>query len=86
MPVPGYSRAAVQALEDDEDAVGVLGLDADAVVAHREQPVAAARARRATWTRGRLVAAELDGVADQVLEELAQLRRRRPRRSAAGRG
>ena len=34
MPVPGYSLAAVQPLEDQEDPLDVLRLDADAVVAH----------------------------------------------------
>ncbi len=38
MPVPGYCSRRVQALEDQEDAVGELRIDADAVVADREQP------------------------------------------------
>ena len=40
MPVPGILLPAVQALEDHEDALEVLRVDADAVVAHREEPLA----------------------------------------------
>ena len=43
---------AVQALEDDEDALEVLRVDADAVVAHREDPLAAVLRAAETWTRG----------------------------------
>jgi hypothetical protein len=35
----GVLRLGVQPLEDDEDAVQVLGLDANAIVAHREHPL-----------------------------------------------
>src|SRR4030095_1203504 len=38
--------AVVQALEDDEDPLKILRLDADAVVAHAEDPVPIAGARR----------------------------------------
>ena len=64
----------MQALEDHEDPVAVLRVDADAVVAHDEVPAA-------VFTRGRDVddrrrfAAELHGVADEVLEQLLELRR-----------
>ena len=74
MPVPGYSRAAVQALEQHEDALEVLGRDADAVVAHREAPAGVARLGLDVHLR-RLGAAELDRVAEQVLEQLGELRR-----------
>ena len=36
--MPAYDVAGVQSLEDDEDAVGVLRLDPDAVVLTREHP------------------------------------------------
>jgi hypothetical protein len=32
IPVPGYSVLAMKPLEDDEDAVGMLRSDADAVI------------------------------------------------------
>ena len=74
MPVPGYSRAAVQALEDQEDALDVLRLDTDAVVAHARKANHSPGARPPTSIADRFIAAELDRVADQVLEELYQLR------------
>ena len=43
-------------------------------------------ARRRDVHSGRLVTVKLDGVADQVLEQLAELQCRRPARWAAGRG
>src|SRR5947209_2114816 len=65
--------AVVQALEDQENALGVLRLDADAVVAHPKEPVTVLAAG-ADVDPGRLaVLAELDGVAEQVLEQLQQL-------------
>ena len=36
MPVPSIVAAAVQALEDAEDALGVLRVEADAVVGDRD--------------------------------------------------
>src|ERR1051326_1129662 len=54
--------AAVQALEDDEDAVEVFLFDADAVVPDGQVPVAAV-ARDAEMNLRRFAAAELDGVA-----------------------
>ena len=35
----GVLRLGVQPLEDDEDPVQILGLNADAIVAHREHPL-----------------------------------------------
>ena len=58
----------VQALEDDEDPIGVLGVDADAVVRAAEAPEVVLAAGREAY-RGRLGAAKLDGVGDQVLKE-----------------
>ena len=74
MPVPAYSSRGVQALEDREDLLGVLRVDADAVVGDREL----ARRRR---PRGRpctrdlrapVAARNLMRVADQVLEQRGQ--------------
>ena len=45
--------AAVQPLEDDEDPLDVLRLDADAVVAHREEPGSPSSRSAATCTSGR---------------------------------
>ena len=70
--VAGQLVAAVQALEHDEDALEVLGLDADAVVAHPQVPLLPLLGRADVDARRR-GAAELEGVADQVLEELAHL-------------
>ena len=58
----------MQALEDDEDAIGVLGVDPDPVVGHRELEHVAVAPRRDLHAR-RLVAAELDRVGDQVLQD-----------------
>ena len=61
--------AGVKTLKDDEDAVEVLGLDADAVVLHRDRPAAFVLLRIDAHDQ-RLRAAELQRVADQVLEQL----------------
>ena len=74
MPVPGYCLSGVQALEDQEDAILVLRVDADAVVAHGEQPMVSLPAGVHVDLRRRF-AAELQRVADEVLEQLGQLRR-----------
>src|SRR3954454_9040920 len=68
------ARARVQALEDDEDPLVVLGVDPDAVVGHGEAPGAVVALGADRDARG-LVAAELDRVADQVLEHQPQQRR-----------
>ena len=63
----GVFAAGVQALKDKEDALEVLRLNADAVIAHAEMP----GIRKVfnfyvdLWW---ILAAELDGVADQILE------------------
>ena len=72
-PGPRVDVPGVQALEDDEDPVGVLGVDADAVVGHGELPALAVAARRDAHQR-RLVAVELDRVGDQVLEHESEQR------------
>src|SRR6516225_183334 len=54
----GVLAASMQALEDDEDALEVLGGDADSVVAHGEAP-ARARGRGGHANDGRLVPMEL---------------------------
>ena len=64
--------AAVQALEDAEDALGVARVDPDAVVGHPEQP-GVALALGGHLDARRVFGPELDPVADQVLEQLAQL-------------
>src|SRR5215472_12124491 len=53
----GVGRPVVEALEDHKDPVGVLGVDPDAVVGEREQPVPAVTAGRDRDPR-RLVTAE----------------------------
>jgi hypothetical protein len=63
--------APMQALKDLENALAVLGLDADAVVANRYEVVVAIAAGRDVDARGG-VAAELYGVRQKVLQELAQ--------------
>src|SRR6266511_1196581 len=64
--------AGVQPLEDDEDPVQELRIDADPVVLHREQPLVAPR-NRGHVDRGSLAGpAELDRVPDEVLEGLRQ--------------
>ena len=88
MPVPFVLVAAVQPLEDLEDALEVLGVEADAVVGDAQD---AAPARRlggaavagsrpstsaATRTTGGCVGpVELERVGDQVLQQLADLGR-----------
>ena len=63
---------AVQALEDDEDAFGVFRGNPNAVVAHDEMPAPVFFAG-ADVNDGRPFAAELDRIADEVLEQLREL-------------
>src|SRR3990172_2597332 len=64
--------ARVQPPEDDEDPFPVLRVDADPVVAHREEPLLLAR-QAGDVDRGSLVGpAELDGVSDEILEHLRE--------------
>jgi len=67
----------MQALEDQENAISVLRLDPDSVIGdgkHPERPFAASRDGNAR----RLLALELQRVAQQVLEDHAQERGLRP--------
>src|SRR6267378_7242348 len=59
----------MQALEQHEDAVEVLRLDADAVIGDADVPLARFL-HRADMDAGHLLAAELERVADEVLEHL----------------
>jgi len=65
--------ATVQALKDQEDALDVLRLDTDAVVPQPEKPIIPP-ALPPNIDEDRFIAAELDSVAEQILEELYQLR------------
>src|SRR3954449_11866882 len=76
---PGELVLAVQTLEDHEDALAVLGLDADAVVAAAEQvlgrrAVVGALLLHGQAHGGRLFTAELDRIADEVLEQSGEER------------
>src|SRR5205085_9215297 len=56
-----------------EDVLGVGSIHADAVVAHGEEPLCPFSGDRNRYPWG--LATVLDGIADQVLKHLAQLRR-----------
>jgi hypothetical protein len=68
----GIFLPAVKPLKDDEDALGVLRGNADAVVSYGERPPIAASAGREV-NAGWFIAPELDRVSDQVLEQLSEL-------------
>jgi hypothetical protein len=72
MPVPGVLAATVQALKDQEDALDILWLDTDAVVPYPKKPIIPPTFRP-NIDEDRFLATELDGVAEQILEELHQL-------------
>src|SRR5580704_9537995 len=74
----------VQPLEDHEDTIRVLGLDADSVVGDREQPEAVVLPVHRDPDDRRAVPTELDRVADQVLEERRQQRELRAHRWQLG--
>src|SRR5262249_13205569 len=63
---------AVQALEGDEDALGILRVDADAVVPDAEEPLTV-RCLGVDLDDRRLLLAKLEGVAEQVLKQLHEL-------------
>jgi len=63
----------VQALKDDEEAVKVLRINADAIIRDGEDPFVTLSLAREVNAR-RLLAVELDGIADEVLKQLHQLR------------
>ena len=62
----------MQTLENDEDPVGILGIDSNAVIANRKQPFVLPLYRRNVNARGP-VTVELDRVADKVLKQLGKL-------------
>ena len=64
--------AGVQPLEDLEDPLIILRVNANAVVAHREDP-APLRSLGADMNLRGLLAMELKGVANQVLKKLSDL-------------
>jgi hypothetical protein len=68
----GVIAAGVQALEDKENAFKILRINANAVVADREAPCIVKLFDPHVDLWGSLPV-ELDGIADQVLEELSQL-------------
>ncbi len=72
MPVPGIFLPVVQALEDDEDALEILRVDPDAVVADREDPLHVFLLDADMDFRP-FFAVELDRIADQVLEKRLDL-------------
>src|SRR5918995_4801286 len=63
----------MQALEHHEDALVVLRLDADAVVAHFEVPLGIISSNTNMYPRDR-ARTELQRIAHQVLQELRELR------------
>jgi hypothetical protein len=63
----------VQALEHPEDPLAVRRLDPDAVVGHEEAPARAVAAGADPDAGRRARPGELDGVGDEVLEELGEL-------------
>src|SRR5208283_1042016 len=83
----GILLAGVQALENLENPLGILRLDADAVVAHGKEPAAGLLLDTDVDFR-RALAAELESVADQVLKQLHDLRgvHRQARQGIAGHG
>src|SRR5262249_42616405 len=69
----GVLRPGVQALEDEKNPLGMLWGDADAVIADGEDPLPALGPGADVNARRLSRLAELDGVADEVLEQLGQL-------------
>src|ERR1700687_2647545 len=64
--------ASVQTLEDHENTLGVLRSNSNSVVGHAEQPIVTRflGRHRDHWWR---LSPELDGVSDQILEDLRDL-------------
>src|SRR4030095_3690564 len=69
----GIFPARVQTLEDSENALEILRVDADAIVTHRKLPLSSAMFHIDVDLR-RTFAAVFDGIADEILEYLQQLR------------
>src|SRR6185436_12325424 len=76
-PDPGAGKlvAPVQALEHSEDLLEILRIDTQAVVVDRERPGRAAISCGGDVNSRDPRTLVLDGVADQVLEQLDQLNR-----------
>src|SRR3954468_13455991 len=72
-PGAGVLLAAVQAPEHLEDALGVSLLDSDAVVAYDDVPSAGVVDALDAYLGCHVVACELDGIGDEVLQQLADL-------------
>src|ERR1019366_4419432 len=72
----------VQALEHGKNALRKLRRNADPVIAHAEQPLAAGFLGL-HGNRRRLLAAEFDRVLNQILKDLCDLRERSPIRSSS---
>src|SRR5271155_3861333 len=68
----GVFRLGMKALKDYEDPVAMLGRDANAVVAYGYLPVPSILLNGDTHAR-RFVSAELQGISEQVLKQLAEL-------------
>ncbi len=66
--------SCVQSLKDLKDALALPGVNADAIVRHREHPFIIRLPRRDVYVRRRVLPAELYRVGDQVLQDLSQLR------------
>src|SRR5216684_3443540 len=66
-------RAGVQALEDNEDVFRELWRNSNSVIAHGELP-SLSGSFSLHGNHWRLLPAELDGIPDQILEDLRQLR------------
>src|SRR5512132_1609815 len=62
----------VEPLKNDEDPIGILWIDPDAMITHGKYPFAC-RALRGDMNARRLFATEFDGVAQQILKQLHQL-------------
>jgi hypothetical protein len=65
---PGIFSSGVQALENTEDSLEILGFNADAVIPDVERPLPVGLLRRTDVNDGAVVSPELDRVADEVLE------------------
>ena len=64
----------MQTLEDDEDTIGELRVDADTIVTDRENPFTVFPPHTDMNAR-QIATAEFDGIAQQVLKKLHQLSR-----------
>src|SRR5512146_1730605 len=74
----GIFAARMQALERPEDAVQVLLIEADALICDRNLPTAVHRRTAHRHSRRLVRGVELERVAEQVLQQLAELRRIAP--------